>query len=87
MKELFQSAGKLRMSWIHPSEVLMTCWMLADETAELESYKTQKTDMFSNVGPGYYGDLDEADGSLLAYEQAAEAEGVYSFRCRSLGYH
>ena len=30
---------------------------------------------FMNQGPAYYGDLDEADGKLLAYEREAEEEG------------
>ena len=30
---------------------------------------------FMNQGPSYYGDLDEVDGKLLAYEQEAEDEG------------
>lgn len=34
-----------------------------------------------NQGPAYYGDLDEDDGKLLAYEREAEDEGVYIF-CR-----
>lgn len=36
---------------------------------------------FMNQGPAYYGDLDEDDGKLLAYEREAEDEGVYIF-CR-----
>lgn len=47
----------------------------ADESAEIESYKTQRVDKFSKVGPGYYGELDEDDAELLAFERAAEAEG------------
>lgn len=31
---------------------------------------------FLNHGPGYYGDLDEADGKLLEYEMQAEEEGA-----------
>lgn len=34
---------------------------------------------FMNQGPAYYGDLDEDDGKLLAYEREAEDEGVYIF--------
>jgi len=30
---------------------------------------------FTNQGPAYFGDLDEADGELLKYEEAAEQEG------------
>lgn len=33
---------------------------------------------FTNQGPAYYGDLDEVDGKLLAYEQDAEDEGEYA---------
>jgi len=29
-----------------------------------------------NQGPSYYGDLDEVDGKLPAYEQEAEDEGL-----------
>lgn len=61
-------------------------YIAADENAEAESYKTQKTDMFSKVGPGYYGELDEGDGSLLAYEATAEAEGE-SLSCMNLLRH
>ncbi|KAF8153321.1 Isy1-like splicing factor [Crassisporium funariophilum] len=31
---------------------------------------------FMNQGPAYYGDLDEADGKLLAYEREAEEDGM-----------
>jgi pre-mRNA-splicing factor ISY1 len=31
---------------------------------------------FSNQGPAYFGDLDEADGELIRYEEAAEQEGA-----------
>jgi pre-mRNA-splicing factor ISY1 len=30
-----------------------------------------------NQGPSYYGDLDEVDGKLLAYEHDAEDEGTF----------
>jgi hypothetical protein len=32
---------------------------------------------FTNQGPAYFGDLDEQDGQLLAYERAAEDEGPF----------
>ena len=32
---------------------------------------------FTNQGPAYFGDLDEADGKLLKYEEAAEQEGTF----------
>jgi len=32
---------------------------------------------FTNQGPAYFGDLDEADGELLKYEEAAEQEGTF----------
>lgn len=32
---------------------------------------------FSNQGPSYFGDLDEADGVLLKYEEAAEQQGTF----------
>lgn len=35
--------------------------------------------MFNNVGPGYYGDLDEADGDLLKFEKETEAEGAFAY--------
>ncbi len=47
----------------------------AENAAELESFRSSKVEMFSNVGPGYYGELDEEDGQLVAFEQAAELEG------------
>jgi len=31
---------------------------------------------FTNQGPAYFGDLDEADGKILAYEKDAEDEGM-----------
>lgn len=31
---------------------------------------------FTNQGPAYFGDLDEADGRILAYERSAENEGM-----------
>ncbi|KAF5325347.1 hypothetical protein D9619_010109 [Psilocybe cf. subviscida] len=40
-----------------------------EESQALAYYKK-----FMNQGPSYYGDLDEADGSLLKYEQEAEDE-------------
>lgn len=40
---------------------------------EEQSYAHYKK--FQNQGPEYYGDLDEADGSLLEYEKAAEEAG------------
>ena len=41
-----------------------------EENQVLAHYKK-----FMNQGPAYYGDLDEADGKLLAYEREAEEEG------------
>jgi pre-mRNA-splicing factor ISY1 len=32
---------------------------------------------FTNQGPAYFGDVDEADGDLLKYEEAAEQEGTF----------
>jgi hypothetical protein len=32
---------------------------------------------FTNQGPAYFGDVDEADGELLKYEEAAEQEGMF----------
>jgi hypothetical protein len=34
---------------------------------------------FTNQGPAYFGDLDEADGELLKYEEAVEQEGAQLF--------
>ena len=31
---------------------------------------------FTNQGPAYFGDLDEADGRILAYEREAENGGM-----------
>ncbi|KAI0265421.1 Isy1-domain-containing protein [Gloeopeniophorella convolvens] len=41
-----------------------------EENAAQNFYKK-----FTNQGPAYFGDLDEADGELLRYEEAAEQEG------------
>ncbi|ORY90753.1 Isy1-like splicing factor [Leucosporidium creatinivorum] len=46
----------------------------AAESAEAETYKHQRHDIFSNQGQAYYGDEDEKDGDLIKYEQEAEAE-------------
>lgn len=43
-----------------------------EDKATQEFYKK-----FSNNGPAYYGDLDEADGELLEFEKEAEEEGEY----------
>ncbi|KAG8868699.1 NineTeen Complex (NTC) component [Tulasnella sp. 331] len=53
---------------------------------EEQSYAFYKK--FQNQGPDYYGDMDEADESLLAYEKGAEEEGwtdVYKSLAQSLG--
>lgn len=42
-----------------------------EENQALAYYKK-----FMNQGPAYFGDLDEADGTLLEYEQEAEEEGA-----------
>jgi len=42
---------------------------------------------FTNQGPSYFGDLDEADGELLAFERKAEEEGVHSIHKRSICTH
>ncbi|KAI0332248.1 Isy1-domain-containing protein [Cubamyces sp. BRFM 1775] len=41
-----------------------------DEENKVHSYYKK----FTNQGPGYFGDLDEADGTLLEYEAKAEEE-------------
>jgi pre-mRNA-splicing factor ISY1 len=41
-----------------------------EDKATAEFYKK-----FTNNGPSYYGDLDEADGELLDFEQQAEEDG------------
>ncbi len=43
-----------------------------EENATQNFYKK-----FLNQGPAYFGDLDEADGELLKYEEAAEKEGKF----------
>ena len=43
-----------------------------EENQALAHYKK-----FLNQGPSYFGDLDENDGKLLEYEQAAEEEGMF----------
>ena len=45
-----------------------------EENQVLAHYKK-----FTNQGPAYYGDLDEADGKLLTYELEAEEEGEVLF--------
>jgi pre-mRNA-splicing factor ISY1 len=44
-----------------------------EENATSNFYKR-----FTNQGPAYFGDLDEADGGLLKYEEAAEQAGNVS---------
>src|SRR6267142_2810733 len=44
-----------------------------EENATSNFYKR-----FTNQGPAYFGDLDEADGELLKYEEAAEQAGNVS---------
>ena len=39
---------------------------------------------FTGQGPSYFGDLDEADGELLAFERKAEEEGVHSIQKHSI---
>lgn len=42
-----------------------------EESEALSFYKK-----FTNQGPAYFGDLDEADGKLLGYERQAEETGT-----------
>ena len=42
-----------------------------EESQAISFYKK-----FMNQGPGYYGDLDEADGRLLEFETEVEDEGM-----------
>ena len=46
-----------------------------EEDEENQVYAFYKK--FTNQGPGYYGDLDENDGSLLKFEREAEEKGVF----------
>lgn len=39
---------------------------------------------FTNQGPSYFGDLDEADGKLLEFERGAEDEGGCSLQASSI---
>jgi pre-mRNA-splicing factor ISY1 len=40
---------------------------------------------FTNQGPAYFGDVDEADGELLKYEEVAEQEGTFvTFRWQAV---
>lgn len=85
VKELFQSHGTL--SFLSLSEVhrhLTAFVPPAATVAEQESFKTIKPNMFANLGPDYYGDMDEGDGDLLEFESKAEAEGTSIFPPRSL---
>ena len=43
-----------------------------DEENQAQAYYKK----FTNQGPAYFGDLDEADGALLEFEQLAEEEGA-----------
>jgi pre-mRNA-splicing factor ISY1 len=43
-----------------------------EENQALSYYKK-----FMNQGPAYYGDLDEADGTLLEYEREIEDTGEW----------
>jgi pre-mRNA-splicing factor ISY1 len=45
-----------------------------EENATSNFYKK-----FTNQGPAYFGDLDEVDGELLKYEEAAEKAGAFPF--------
>ena len=51
--------------------------MLISSTAEVteEEQSVAHYKKFQNQGPDYYGDLDEADGTLLQYEKDAEEAG------------
>ncbi|KAI0772910.1 Isy1-domain-containing protein [Trametes elegans] len=51
-------------------ELFMSKKTEEDEENKVHSYYKK----FTNQGPGYFGDLDEADGSLLEYETKAEEE-------------
>lgn len=37
----------------------------------------QRRDVFGGQPPSYYGDEDEQDGDLVAYEKEAEQEGMH----------
>ncbi|KEI42201.1 uncharacterized protein L969DRAFT_605787 [Mixia osmundae IAM 14324] len=47
---------------------------LAKEREELAALSKPQFSLFDGQGPEYYGDLDESDPALLAYEQTEEAE-------------
>ncbi|CDO77407.1 hypothetical protein BN946_scf184857.g13 [Trametes cinnabarina] len=51
-------------------ELFMSKKKEEDEENKLHNYYKK----FTNQGPGYFGDLDELDGSLLEYENRAEEE-------------
>ncbi|KAI0372387.1 Isy1-like splicing factor [Pilatotrama ljubarskyi] len=51
-------------------ELFMSKKTEEDEENKVHNYYKK----FTNQGPGYFGDLDEADGSLLEYETKAEEE-------------
>ncbi|KAI0634314.1 Isy1-like splicing factor [Trametes polyzona] len=51
-------------------ELFMSKKTEEDEENKVHSYYKK----FTNQGPGYFGDLDEADGALLEYEAKAEEE-------------
>ena len=47
-----------------------------EEDAENQAQAFYKK--FTNQGPAYFGDLDEADGKLVEFELQAEDEGAFS---------
>lgn len=51
--------------------------MFTAAEASLEaSYKKEQKTIFDDVGPDYYGELNEQDAALLKAEREAEEEGT-----------
>ena len=56
-------------------ELFMSKKTEEDEENKVHNYYKK----FTNQGPAYFGDLDEAEGELLKFEMHAEEEGTSSF--------
>lgn len=54
-------------------ELFMSKKTEEDEENKVQNYYKK----FMNLGPAYFGDLDETDGKLLEFEMHAEEEGTY----------
>lgn len=55
-------------------ELFQKSTQVDEENQLAEFYKK-----FTGQGPGYFGDLDESDGTLLSFEKSAEEAGAWAF--------